>query len=215
MKKNSPVDMDGLKSLPSAPEVEDAVIGSFLVDPGVRESVIDKLEAEDFTNPQMKSVFLAIKNLDDEGVAIDLASVANRLREMGYPNAVGGIAGLSTMAAQMGACSNIEYSVQILRQKSLLRRVMLASLETIKDAGAPSVNADSLVAEALERLEKACGIITESAEVPMAEMHDFSVFLRQSTQGRGTYTFEFVRYEDAPANIAQKVIEQRKAEASE
>lgn len=170
MKKNSPVDMDGLKSLPSAPEVEDAVIGSFLVDPGVRESVIDKLEAEDFTNPQMKSVFLAIKNLDDEGVAIDLASVANRLREMGYPNAVGGIAGLSTMAAQMGACSNIEYSVQILRQKSLLRRVMLASLETIKDAGAPSVNADSLVAEALERLEKACGIITESAEVPMADV---------------------------------------------
>ena len=170
MKKNSPVDMDGLKSLPSAPEVEDAVIGSCLVDPGVRESVIDKLEAEDFTNPQMKSVFLAIKNLDDEGVAIDLASVANRLREMGYPNAVGGIAGLSTMAAQMGACSNIEYSVQILRQKSLLRRVMLASLETIKDAGAPSVNADSLVAEALERLEKACGIITESAEVPMADV---------------------------------------------
>ena len=53
------------------------------------------------------------------------------------------------------------------------------------------------------------------AEVPMAEMHDFSVFLRQATQGRGSYTFDFVRYEDAPANVAQKVIEQRKAELAE
>ena len=53
------------------------------------------------------------------------------------------------------------------------------------------------------------------AEVPMAEMHDFSVFLRQATQGRGSYEFDFVRYEDAPANVAQKVIEQRKAEMAE
>ena len=53
------------------------------------------------------------------------------------------------------------------------------------------------------------------AEVPMAEMHDFSVFLRQATQGRGSYTFDFVRYEDAPANVAEKVIEQRKAELAE
>ena len=53
------------------------------------------------------------------------------------------------------------------------------------------------------------------AEAPMAEMHDFSVFLRQATQGRGSYEFDFVRYEDAPANVAQKVIEQRKAEMAE
>jgi elongation factor G len=49
----------------------------------------------------------------------------------------------------------------------------------------------------------------------MAEMHDFNTFIRQATQGRGTYTFEFVRYEDAPAHIAQKVIERAKQEAEE
>ena len=41
----------------------------------------------------------------------------------------------------------------------------------------------------------------------MAEMHDFSTFMRQSTQGRGSFTFEFERYEEAPANVAQKVID--------
>ena len=44
------------------------------------------------------------------------------------------------------------------------------------------------------------------AEVPMAEMSDFSTVLRQITAGRGHYSLEFTRYEDAPANVAQKVI---------
>lgn len=50
------------------------------------------------------------------------------------------------------------------------------------------------------------------AEVPMAEMHDFAIYIRQVTQGRGNFNFEFERYEDAPMNIAQKVIEQAKAD---
>ncbi len=170
MKKNRPVEVASFENLPSAPELEDAIVSSFLIEPNVRESFIDQLEADDFTKSQMKSVFLAIKNLDDEGVKIDLASVANRLREMGSLEAVGGTVGLSRMADQMGACSNIEYSVQILRQKSLLRRIMLASHEIAKAAGEPSVNADSVVAEAMDLLEKACGIITETAEMPMAEV---------------------------------------------
>ncbi len=53
---------------------------------------------------------------------------------------------------------------------------------------------------------------TVEAEVPMAEMHDFSTFVRQSTQGRGSFTFEFERYEEAPGNVAQKVVEAAKAE---
>jgi elongation factor G len=54
------------------------------------------------------------------------------------------------------------------------------------------------------------GMQVVEAEVPMAEMSDFATYIRQVTQGRGSYTFEFVRYEDAPANIAQKVIEKAK-----
>ena len=53
------------------------------------------------------------------------------------------------------------------------------------------------------------------AEVPMAEMGDFSTFMRQCSQGRGSFTFEFTRYEDCPGNIAQKVIEDAKAREGE
>ncbi|MDD6251109.1 MAG: elongation factor G [Oscillospiraceae bacterium] len=59
------------------------------------------------------------------------------------------------------------------------------------------------------------GMQIVEAEVPMAEMHDFNTFIRQATQGRGTYTFEFVRYEDAPSNVAQKVIENAKQDSDE
>ncbi|HIS68901.1 MAG TPA: elongation factor G [Candidatus Gallacutalibacter stercoravium] len=48
------------------------------------------------------------------------------------------------------------------------------------------------------------------AEVPMAEMSDFSTFIRQTTQGRGSYEFNFARYEEAPAPVAQKVIAEAK-----
>lgn len=53
------------------------------------------------------------------------------------------------------------------------------------------------------------------AEVPMAEMGDFSTTLRSVTAGRGYFSLTFSRYEDAPANVAQKVIEDAKRDAEE
>ena len=53
------------------------------------------------------------------------------------------------------------------------------------------------------------------AEVPMAEMGDFATVIRSVTQGRGYFRFAFVRYEEAPMNVAQKVIEEHKTEEEE
>ena len=50
------------------------------------------------------------------------------------------------------------------------------------------------------------------AEVPMAEMGDFAITLRSVTAGRGYFSLEFARYEEAPAAVAQKVIEESKME---
>ena len=49
------------------------------------------------------------------------------------------------------------------------------------------------------------------AEVPIAETSDFSTVLRSVTQGRGSFTLEFERYEEAPPMVAQKVVEAAKA----
>ncbi len=48
------------------------------------------------------------------------------------------------------------------------------------------------------------------AEVPMGEMSDFSTAMRSITQGTATFTLEMARYEEVPANMAQKIIEASK-----
>ena len=44
------------------------------------------------------------------------------------------------------------------------------------------------------------------AEVPMAEMQEYSIDLRSMTQSRGSFTFKFARYEQAPSDVQEKVI---------
>ena len=95
---------------------------------------------------------------------------------------------------------------------------LLEPVGTLK-ATVPDANMGDIMGEVNKRRGRVLGMnaaeggmqIVE-AEVPMAEMADFSIFMRQCTQGRGTFTFTFERYEDAPAQVAQKVIEAAKAE---
>ncbi len=51
------------------------------------------------------------------------------------------------------------------------------------------------------------GMQIVEAEVPMAEMSDYAIFLRSLTQGKGWFEQKFERYDEAPANEAQKVID--------
>jgi elongation factor G len=57
------------------------------------------------------------------------------------------------------------------------------------------------------------GTMTEiRAEVPMAEMLAYAPDLRSITGGQGEYTLEFVRYEEVPDHLAQKVVERASEE---
>ena len=50
------------------------------------------------------------------------------------------------------------------------------------------------------------GMTLIQAEVPMREMQDFALYLRQSTRGMGEFSFTFLRYEQLPANLLSTVI---------
>ena len=50
------------------------------------------------------------------------------------------------------------------------------------------------------------------AEAPQAEMYEYAIDLRAMTQGRGSFTMEFVRYEEVPAQLAEEIIEKAKKE---
>ena len=55
------------------------------------------------------------------------------------------------------------------------------------------------------------GMQVVEAEVPMGEMGSYAIDLRSMTQGRGSFTLKFVRYEEAPGIVQQKIIEEAKA----
>ena len=95
--------------------------------------------------------------------------------------------------------------------------VLLEPIGTLS-APVPDSNTGDVMGEVNKRRGRimgmnpgASGMQVVEAEVPMAEMHDFTTFIRQVTQGRGSFTFTFTRYEEAPAQVAQKVVEAAKA----
>ena len=90
--------------------------------------------------------------------------------------------------------------------------VMLEPIGELKVI-APDENTGDIMGELNKRRGRVLGMepvgsgITQIlAEVPMREMHDFAMYLRQTTRGMGSFTFDFVRYEQLPANLLTEVI---------
>ena len=95
--------------------------------------------------------------------------------------------------------------------------VLLEPIGALK-AHVPADNTGDIMGEVTKRRGRVLGMNPDEdgmqvveAEVPMAEMQDFTTFLRQLTQGRGWFTFDFVRYEVLPQMLEAKVIDQAKA----
>ncbi|MEG1568388.1 MAG: elongation factor G [Oscillospiraceae bacterium] len=93
---------------------------------------------------------------------------------------------------------------------------LLEPIGTLK-ANVPGDNTGDIMGEVTKRRGRVLGMNPDEdgaqiveAEVPLSEMHDFTTYLRQLTQGRGSYTFEFTKYEILPSNLEAKVIEDAK-----
>ncbi len=90
--------------------------------------------------------------------------------------------------------------------------VMLEPIGELK-VTAPDDNTGDIMGELNKRRGRVLGMEPVShgvtmiqAEVPMREMHDFAMYLRQTTRGMGSFTFDFMRYEQLPANLLTEVI---------
>lgn len=90
--------------------------------------------------------------------------------------------------------------------------VMLEPISTL-NVTAPDDNTGDIMGELNKRRGRVLGMepagkgeTTITAEVPVREMHDFAMYLRQVTRGMGSFTMEFLRYEPLPANLLSEVI---------
>ncbi len=90
--------------------------------------------------------------------------------------------------------------------------VMLEPIGELK-VNAPDDNTGDIMGELNKRRGRVLGMEPVShgttqiiAEVPVREMHDFAMYLRQTTRGMGSFTFDFLRYEQLPSNLLTEVI---------
>ena len=90
----------------------------------------------------------------------------------------------------------------------LLEPIMAVDV-TVPDDTVGAVNGDLNSRRGrLHGMDPVGGMTTIRAEVPMAEILTYSQSLTSLTGGRGDYTMHFLRYEEVPSHIAQKVIDE-------
>jgi elongation factor G len=92
-------------------------------------------------------------------------------------------------------------------QPVLLEPIMELEV-TVPDEAVGAVNGDLNSRRGrLHGMEPAAGMTTIKAEVPMAELLTYAQSLTSMTAGRGDYSMHFLRYEEVPTHVAQKVID--------
>jgi elongation factor G len=95
---------------------------------------------------------------------------------------------------------------------ALLEPIMMVTL-SVPEAAVGDVIGDLNGRRGRPQGMEPAGLMTEiKAEVPMAEMLTYAPDLRALTGGQGDYTMEFVRYEEVPQHLAQRVVEAVRAE---
>jgi elongation factor G len=155
--------------------------------PAVRKGVLEAMEHGTVAGYPVKGV--RVKLYDGSYHSVDSSEMAFKM--------AGSIAMKQAMA-EAGAV--------------LLEPIMLVSA-SVPDESVGDVMGDLSSRRGRPLGTEASGGMTEvKAEVPMAEMLTYAPDLRSLTGGQGEYTLEFLRYEEVPAHLAQKVVEKAQEE---
>lgn len=91
----------------------------------------------------------------------------------------------------------------------LLEPIMKVEIETPEDYAGDVMGDLSRRRGMIEGMEDTLTGKTIRAQVPLSEMFGYATDLRSQTQGRASYSMEFLKYAEAPSNVAQAVIEAR------
>lgn len=159
-KQNNVVDFEtiGLEmgnKPPQALDVEEAVLGAMLIEPTSVDQAMEELTASCFYDPKHKMIFEAMAELLNEHTAIDMLTVADKLKANGNIEAVGGYVALADLTQKVGAAAHLEYYIKIIKQKTIQRDLITVSYEILKKAYDDSVKVDELIDDAQSKVYSA------------------------------------------------------------
>ena len=151
------------KALPNSLQMEQAVIGSMLMDRDAVAEVADLLTKEDFYYAQYGMLYSAIIELYNEGKPIDLAIVSNKLKEMGAAESVSNLSFIGEVLESVQFSSHAGEYAKIVQDKSVLRKMIKYAESTM----AKCYESDDSVNDILELSEKDLFDITQKRNTGM------------------------------------------------
>lgn len=120
---------EGIRTMPYSRQAEQSVLGAVLFDPEQVSAVAGALREDDFYLQATREVFCAMMDLYHLGKPIDAVVLQNQLIQRNSFDAIGGIHYLSELAAGVPTTENLHYYIKIVKDKSVLRKLLTAVAE--------------------------------------------------------------------------------------
>lgn len=140
------------KTPPHSLEAEKTVLGGVLVNNAYLNVVLSQLSPEDFYRDAHRQILEGMVALMDRGQPIDLLTLSDELQRRGLLEEIGGAAYLASLMDGVPRTLNIEYYAQIIKEKSLLRKLILSSAKIINTSYEQQTDADTVISEAQQAI---------------------------------------------------------------
>lgn len=137
---------------PQALEVERAVLGALMIDKNAFDSISNLLCPDSFYEPRNQKVFLAIQELSQKNLPVDVLSVTEQLAHDGNLEEVGGPGYVAELSSRVASSANIEYHARVIAQKAVARKLIVLTSNIEGRAYDETEDIDDLMQEAESRI---------------------------------------------------------------
>ena len=138
---------------PQALDVEEAVLGAMMLEPGIVADALDSLSEECFYKDSHRRIFKAITSLAREHNPVDVFTVTERLKSQeGGLEEIGGAYALSKLTTKIGAATHIDYHIKLLVEKYIQRELISISSLVQKECFDGGIKVDDLLDNAQQRI---------------------------------------------------------------
>jgi replicative DNA helicase len=134
--------------LPANIDAEKTILGAILLDNAAHSEAAERLEADDFSLDSHKRIFVRMSELMNEQHAVDIVTLSHELARAKEIEAVGGVAYLASLTEGLPMRPVIEEYIRIVKDKSLLRKLMLICSAAIARAADQSETALEVIGAA-------------------------------------------------------------------
>jgi replicative DNA helicase len=120
---------------PHSVDAEQGVLGSMLISP--RETIaecVEKINEDYFYVPAHRTIYDVLVDLWNAGQAIDLITFTQVLRDRHLLDSIGGAAFVTSLFTFVPTAANVQYYLEIVRDKYILRQIISASTESVRRA---------------------------------------------------------------------------------